>query len=75
MTSSLLRRIANMANEQHIYHHNDSDGVRINVSVEQNSRSTKYGATVVGAKTVEEAIRLLKETKEKLDKEYAEKTV
>ena len=52
--------------EQHVYHHNDSDGARINVKVEKNSRGFNYEATITGAKTVDEATALLKDAEEKL---------
>lgn len=52
--------------EQHIYHHSDNDGARINVKVEKNSKGFNYEATVTGAKTVEEAIGLLKDAQQKL---------
>ena len=56
--------------EQHIYHHNDSDGVRINVKVEKNSRGYNYEATVTGAKTVEEAMAALKSAQGALEAQY-----
>lgn len=57
--------------EQHIYHHSDNDGPRINVKVEKNSRGFNYEATVTGAKTVEEALNLLKDAEAKLSAAYA----
>lgn len=45
--------------DQHIYHHNDSDGLRVNMAVEKNSRGYNFSATIVGAKTVEEAIQAM----------------
>lgn len=62
-------------NTQHIYHHSDSDGVRINVKVEKNSRGYNYEATVTGAKTVEEAVTILKTAQEQLDKIYGSEVV
>ena len=56
--------------EQHIYHHNDSDGVRINVKVEKNTRGFNYEATVTGAKTVEEAMTALNAAKNALETQY-----
>lgn len=55
---------------QHIYHHSDSDGPRINVKVERNSRGFNYEATVTGAKSVEEAMALLKEAEAQLTAAY-----
>ncbi len=59
--------------DQHIYHHSDSDGARINVKVEKNTKGFNYEATVTGAKTVEEALSLLKEAQQKLQAEFGEK--
>ena len=58
--------------EQHVYHHNDSDGARINVKVEKNSRGFNYEATVTGAKTVDEALSLLKDAEEKLRLQFTQ---
>jgi hypothetical protein len=55
---------------QHVYHHNDSDGLRVNMSIEKNSRGYNYSVTVVGAKTVEEGLAVIKEAEEKLKEEY-----
>lgn len=54
--------------EQHIYHHNDNDGPRINVKVEKNTKGFNYEATVTGAKSVKEAVDLLKEAQSELQK-------
>jgi hypothetical protein len=56
--------------EQHIYHHSDNDGARINVKVEKNTKGFNYEATVTGAKSVDEALSLLKEVQQKLQAEY-----
>jgi hypothetical protein len=56
--------------EQHIYHHSDSDGVRINVKVEKNTKGFNYEATVTGAKTVEEAMLALKDAQYRLEEQY-----
>jgi hypothetical protein len=56
--------------EQHIYHHSDSDGARITVKVEKNTKGFNYEASVSGAKTVEEALLLLKEAQAKLQAAY-----
>ena len=56
--------------EQHIYHHSDSDGVRVNVKVERNSRGFNYEATITGAKTVDEAMSTLKDAEGKLRDTY-----
>lgn len=53
--------MSNQIEVQHVYHHNDSDHPTVNVSVEKNSRGYNYSATVIGCKTVAEAIKLLTE--------------
>ncbi len=55
---------------QHVYHHYDNDGARVNVSFEQNSRGVNFSATVTGAKTVEEGIRLLVEARKALEQQF-----
>lgn len=45
--------------EQHVYHHYDNDGARINVKVEKNTKGYNYEATVTGAKNDEEALEIL----------------
>lgn len=47
---------------QHVYHHTDNDGPRINTSVERNSKGYNYTATVTGARSPEEAMQLLAAT-------------
>jgi hypothetical protein len=59
-------------NETHVYHHNDADGPRINMKVERNSRGYNYEATVTGAKSVEEAAKLLNDAIAKLRSTYAD---
>ena len=60
--------------EQHIYHHSDTDGVRINVKVEKNTKGFNYEATVTGAKTVEEAMTALNTAKNALEAQYGAPT-
>lgn len=57
---------------QHVYHHSDSDGARINVKVEKNTKGFNYEATVTGAKSVDEAIGLLKDAENKLQAAYTQ---
>lgn len=57
-------------NDQHIYHHNDSDGLRLNVSVEKNTKGFNYSATIVGAKTVEEAMTAVQQVMARLKEVY-----
>jgi hypothetical protein len=59
--------------EQHIYHHSDSDGVRINVKVEKNTKGFNYEATVTGASSVEEAMHILKKAQAELEAQYGTK--
>lgn len=59
-------------NDQHVYHHYDNDGARVNVSFEKNSKGFNYSATVTGAKNVEEAITILLNAKEQLQKNFGE---
>lgn len=56
--------------EQHVYHHNDNDGPRINVKVEKNSRGFNYEAGVQGCSTVEEAMALLRDAEAQLANAY-----
>lgn len=58
--------------DQHIYHHYDNDGPRVNVKVERNSRGTNYEATVTGAASVEEAMALLNDAVARLKAEYGQ---
>ena len=51
--------------DQHIYHHSE-ESPRINVKVEKNSRGYNWEVSVSNAKTIEEAISLLKEAERKL---------
>lgn len=60
--------------EQHIYHHNDSDGIRIYVKVEKNTKGFNYEATVTGAKTVDEAVATLKSAQGALEAQYGAAT-
>jgi hypothetical protein len=59
--------------EHHIYHHYDTEGVRIYVKVEKNTKGFNYEATVTGAKTVEEAVATLKFAQEALEAQYGPK--
>ena len=52
----------------------DSDGARINVKVEKNSKGYNWEATVTGAKTVEEAVTLLKQAEAELLKNFGAST-
>lgn len=57
--------------EQHIYHHYDNDGLRINMSIEKNSRGFNYSVTIVGGKSVDEAMATLKMAESYLKAEYS----
>lgn len=56
--------------EQHVYHHPDSDGPRIAMKIEKNSKGYNWECSVSGAKTVEEAIALLTQGENELKKVY-----
>ena len=56
--------------DQNIYHHYDNDGLRINMSIEKNSRGFNYSVTIVGAKSVVEAMGALKEAEATLKAKY-----
>lgn len=56
--------------EQHIYHH--SEGAKVTVKAEKNSRGWNYEASVSGASSVAEAMQLLTQATEALKKEYGE---
>ena len=58
--------------DQHIYHHSDSDGARISVKFERNTKGFNYEASVSGAKSVEEALALLNDAIAKLRAAYGE---
>ena len=51
--------------DQHIYHHSE-EIPRISVKVEKNSRGYNWEVSISTAKTIEEAISLLKEAERKL---------
>jgi hypothetical protein len=61
-------------NEQHIYHHSDSDGVRLNVKIEKNTKGFNYEATVSGAETVDQALTYLNALQAKLEEKYGKVT-
>lgn len=48
---------------------------RLNVKLEKNSKGYNYEVTVTGAASVDEAIFLLKDAKEKLEKEFSNGTI
>ena len=57
-------------NEQHIYHHNDNDAPKVNVSVEKNTKGYNWSATIVGASTVEQAIEMVVKANQELTKKF-----
>lgn len=59
---------------QHICHHNISDGPKVNVKVEKNSRGYNFEVTVTGAPSVDEALSLVREAESKLAAQYAQPT-
>jgi len=56
--------------DQHIYHHSDSDEPRVSVKVEKNTKGFNYEVSVSGSKTVDEALSLLKDAQAKLQAAY-----
>lgn len=61
-------------NAQHIYHHSNNDGPRINVKVEKNTKGYNWELTITAAPSVAAAIALLTETETALRVIYGEKT-
>lgn len=57
-------------NAQHVYHHNISDGPKVNVKVEKNSRGYNFEVTVTGAASVEDALAMVRDAQAKLAAEY-----
>jgi hypothetical protein len=55
--------------EQHVYHHTESS---VNVKVEKNSNGFNYEVSVHDAKTVDEAMAILKDAEGKLKAQYGE---
>lgn len=55
--------------DQHVYHHTDNTP-RINVKVEKNTKGYNWEATVTGAATCEEALALLQQVTESLQRVY-----
>ncbi len=60
--------------DQHIYHHNDADGPRINVKAERNTKGYNYEATITGAKSINEVLTLLNEAIAQLETQYGVKS-
>jgi len=61
------------ANEQHLYHHNDGR-IKINVSIERNTKGYNWSIDVSNAATVDEAIAQLEDGRAKLAALYGEPT-
>lgn len=57
---------------QHVYHHTVSDGPRINVKVEKNSRGYNFEVTVTGAASVDEALALVADAEKRLAAQYGQ---
>lgn len=57
-------------NRQDIYHHSDSDGPRVAVKVEKNSKGYNWECSVSGVKTVVEAIAMLQDAEQKMSETY-----
>lgn len=56
--------------DQNIYHHYDNDGARVSVKVEKNTKGFNYEASVSNAKSVDEAMAMLKDAQMKLQAEF-----
>jgi hypothetical protein len=56
--------------DKNVFNHFDNDHLSINVSAEKNTRGFNFSATVVNAKSPEDAVKALKDTMEQLKKEY-----
>jgi hypothetical protein len=52
--------------DQHIYHHSAVDGARVNMELERNSRGFNWKITVVDAPSVDAALALIADAKEKI---------
>lgn len=59
--------------EQHTYIHNVPSEPTINIKVEKNSRGFNYEITVIGVRSVDEALNILMYAEAKLKAEYGEK--
>ncbi|MFZ2992607.1 MAG: hypothetical protein WA061_02720 [Microgenomates group bacterium] len=55
---------------QHVYNHEDTLEPRINIKVEKNSKGFNYDVTVTEAKSVDEAMELVKDAIKKLKIEF-----
>lgn len=58
--------------EEHVYHHLDDAGPRVNVKLEKNSRGFNWEVTVLGAKSIEHAAAMLAEAEAKMTELYGE---
>lgn len=56
--------------DQHIYYHHESDGPRIAMKVERNSKGYNWEVAVSGAKSVEQAMSLLTQGNDALKASY-----
>lgn len=57
---------------QHVYHHNISDGPKVNVKVEKNSRGYNFEVTVTGAPSVDEALAIVRDAENQLAAQYSQ---
>jgi hypothetical protein len=62
--SPLVRR------SSHVYHHSALDGIRLSVKVEKNSKGYNWEASVSDARSVDEALDVLRSAQERLAAEY-----
>lgn len=59
-------------NAQHVYHHSEENVTTLNIGIEKNTKGFNWSVTVVGAKSVEEAIQLISEANFALKKSYGD---
>jgi hypothetical protein len=59
-----------MSEEQHIYHHAQQVEMRVNATVEKNSKGYNYSVTVVNASCTEEAMDAINATMYDLAEQY-----
>lgn len=55
---------------QHVYHHTVSDGPKLNVKVERNSKGYNWEVTVTGAASPDQALELIAHTEERIKAQY-----
>lgn len=59
--------------DQHVFHHNNTDGPRVALKVEKNSKGHNWEVSVSGARTVEEAMALIRTGDAALREQFGER--